>query len=760
MKREIDNKNEKEVEINLNKYNEFNQDIKSINKQNIEERLKPKTEIQPKTAREKNILKEHINNDSNYSIELIEEEEEEINSDEYISSTNLDVETNTYIEYSEINANENKSKTKNLKKFVKAINLNNKNYLNQYGKRDNSNSNHKNQSKKKDYYEYNNNNKKSKFKQKIKINDNNEKFKNKDKREIIYKKLNVKDIQDKNEKEKINQNMKNIDKDNIKNYSLLEYHFLPLNNIYDVDLNINKINNNTKIIKKKTKDNKNINKRVDTDADVGNIKKIFKHIRSPTLVDNNINKNKYMIEFLLKQKYQNNDKHKNKKNIMFSPINNKIGINSMRTINNLSNNSRVMTLNNKNNYKYNKYIVNKNIINNNINYINHITFSPSRKIIEKPLNKKINYNSINIENNQKNSINSKINQFSDRLLTYDFQEHKLLARNRTFKNKRQINNKNKFYNLLLNKKKINLSQAKELLISSNKSPRLKMKMKIDNHSKLNLHNFQNKNKSYYSLLNSNTVIKSASNQKYNEQYNTINQSTNRQNNKNGHKNNKYNPPNIPNKINNSIKLNNNIKINPFNEQINKQNKFMKKNNLSQSKSIYKFNKIENQSKVNEINITSIGSLKDSLNNNIKIKNENIVNKKKNKIRAKTLIEEDYLRNLIINSINHDNNINKIFINNNSNKNKKDNNSNNKFISLNLLKNTTNYTASSNNMIIKNPTERHNINFNININMNNNNYKKLVYHYHGLHGHNKSSINYSHSNFNSNVDKIEKKKIKI
>ena len=232
MKREIDNKNEKEVEINLNKYNEFNQDIKSINKQNIEERLKPKTEIQPKTAREKNILKEHINNDSNYSIELIEEEEEEeINSDEYISSTNLDVETNTYIEYSEINANENKSKTKNLKKFVKAINLNNKNYLNQYGKRDNSNSNHKNQSKKKDYYEYSNN-KKSKFKQKIKINDNNEKFKNKEKREIIYKKLNVKDIQDKNEKEKINQNMKNIDKDNIKNYSLLEYHFLPLNNIY------------------------------------------------------------------------------------------------------------------------------------------------------------------------------------------------------------------------------------------------------------------------------------------------------------------------------------------------------------------------------------------------------------------------------------------------------------------------------------------------------------------------------------------------
>ena len=31
----------------------------------------------------------------------------------------------------------------------------------------------------------------------------------------------------------------------------------------------------------------------------------IKHIRSPTMVDNNVNKNKYINEFLQKQKYKN-----------------------------------------------------------------------------------------------------------------------------------------------------------------------------------------------------------------------------------------------------------------------------------------------------------------------------------------------------------------------------------------------------------------------------------------------------------------------
>ena len=76
-----------------------------------------------------------------------------------------------------------------------------------------------------------------------------------------------------------------------------------------------------------------------------------------------------------------------------------------------------------------------------------------------------------------------------------------------------MDDKNKFFNLLSNKKKINLNQAKELLISSNKSPRLKVKMKIDRNNKLNLQNVQNINKSNYHLMNSN-IINSSSNRRY------------------------------------------------------------------------------------------------------------------------------------------------------------------------------------------------------------------------------------------------------
>ena len=64
-----------------------------------------------------------------------ENEEEEFNSDEYISSTMLDVDTNTYIDFfdkksniSLVNDNEkksgNKSPSKNYKNYVRAININ------------------------------------------------------------------------------------------------------------------------------------------------------------------------------------------------------------------------------------------------------------------------------------------------------------------------------------------------------------------------------------------------------------------------------------------------------------------------------------------------------------------------------------------------------------------------------------------------------------------------------------------------------------
>jgi len=74
-----------------------------------------------------------MNNDNNYSLSS-ENEEEEFNSDEYISSTMLDVETNTYIEPIEKNSNNyilnindkdiNKSQTKtneakNVKSYFK-----------------------------------------------------------------------------------------------------------------------------------------------------------------------------------------------------------------------------------------------------------------------------------------------------------------------------------------------------------------------------------------------------------------------------------------------------------------------------------------------------------------------------------------------------------------------------------------------------------------------------------------------------------------
>ena len=105
---------------------------------NVKNEIKnSKTEMQSKTEREFISLNEEIDNkknESDYSIDLVEIEEDELNSDEYISSSNLDVETNTYIDYNITNNNNDKkvinnSSTKNFKKFVKAININNIDYI-------------------------------------------------------------------------------------------------------------------------------------------------------------------------------------------------------------------------------------------------------------------------------------------------------------------------------------------------------------------------------------------------------------------------------------------------------------------------------------------------------------------------------------------------------------------------------------------------------------------------------------------------------
>ena len=768
---------------------------------------KSKTEIQSNTTREYMTMNNELNNDSKFSIDLVEEEEDELNSDEYISSTMLDVETNTYIEYSNNDEKKviNKSNTKNLRNFVKAININNNDYLNQNRKSGKSNSSNKSKNKKNGFCSYSpiysNNKKKKKFKKRININDANEKtntnkINNKNKKEIIYKKLDVKDIQNKNNKNKEEQN-------NNKNYSLFEYNSPTINYIYERENEIKKDNNSNNnymnIVKKKNSGNKNENKNVK----LGVNKIGIKHIRYPTLNDNNINKNKYINEFLIKQKYKNANNSKFNKNKLFSPINKKIGINSLKTINTINNSEAHSSIinrlvNNINHIRINSYIANsslshntrtinsnlskkknKLIINENINLnknnkiinrINHIIFSPGRKTIEKSLNKNINSsyankmttsNSISIEKNNKNNNN----KLSDRLLTYDFQDNRLLTRNRTFKTKKILNNKTKYLNLLLNKKKINLNQAKELLIASNKSPKFKIKMNLGKKSIQNLQSLQNQNKSNHHLLTNNTS--STSYRKSQGQNKVINSNIN--NNKTGPKNTskKYISLKIKKdkQSNNSEKYsiisqksNNNIKINPFNYQnynINKINKITKRKILSLSKGKSKCQKEAIQNPINDINLTSINVTKNNINSNI-IRNEKIGLKKKNKERAKTLIEDDYIRDIIIKSINQDSHMNKVLLNNN---NKKDNKNLNNYISLNNYKFNTdsNYLPSDNDIFIKRPSEGHNINLNININMNNNNYKKLVYHYHG---HNKSAFNFNYANTNNNtignINKKEKK----
>ena len=194
-------------------------------------------------------------------------------------------------------------------------------------------------------------------------------------------------------------------------------------------------------------------------------------------------------------------------------------------------------------------------------------------------------------------------------------------------------------------------------------------------------------------------------------------------------------------LSNLVKLpNKNLhETNPFNQD-SKNASNMNSKNLSLSKSNKRYINTGNsevKDKSLNINLTSINLIKNAIKNK-KIKLE-IGRKKKNKYRAKTLMEQDYLRDVLIN--NKDMNL-KDYYNNKSAYNMSINSNNYNSLN-NRQERSTNYSPSIKE-IMKNPTQKHDINFNININMNNNNYKKLIYHYHG---HNNSSINNSYVNKN-------------
>ena len=153
---------------------------------------KAKTSMHPKTERENSLIN-NLNKDENYSIEIgNEEEEEEFNSDEYISSTMLDVETNTYIDQTEKKSNDSISNT-NISKIKRnsPVKLSENHNIKKNYKENNENYSHKNKK------NNNTNNKKIKINYNSsspKLNKSNDKGK-----EIKYIKLNVQNNETKTE---------------------------------------------------------------------------------------------------------------------------------------------------------------------------------------------------------------------------------------------------------------------------------------------------------------------------------------------------------------------------------------------------------------------------------------------------------------------------------------------------------------------------------------------------------------------------------
>ena len=744
-----------------------------------------------------------MNNDNNYSLSS-ENEEEQFNSDEYISSTMLDVETNTYIEPIEKNSNNyilnindkdiNKSQTKtneekNVKSYFKKYINNDIDYINTNGNgRINSNDKEKKNKIKND----NNNYSSSK-----KIN------KNDKSKDILFKKLKIKNIinsndrdEEKSQKLKLKKKLKNVEKEN-KNYSMMGCKS-PLNIIYSKDnsLKLDNINSNFLSLIKSHNSSKQGYKKIKTD--INNIKinineknKSIKHNRTPTMINN---KNINIKDLIIKQQYKKICDNKIKRKILFSPTcNKKLCINSMKIINSLNtlNNKETLSsslnnninnesqnqliyLTNNNNYlvKSNNTIninnnsninktINFNILsNNNKNNINHALFSPLKNKLDINLNRNtspvynhnpFNSNSISIENNH-NISNNKFdsNRISNKLLAYSFQDQKLLSRNKTFKNKR-LHNNNKFFNLLLNKKKMNIINSKNMneqkKSSKSKSPKIILNLndlkkmtdniiKRNNQIKIGARKMKNNNGSIN--VSKNSYLNSYSNRKQNEQ-NFINKNNIYKRDKKFHSKQfiyikKENLSNIV-----KLPIKNVHEANPFNQD-SKNTSNMNSKNLSLSKSNKRYINTGNsevKDKSLNINLTSINLIKNAIKN--KKINLEIGRKKKNKYRAKTLMEQDYLRDVLIN--NKDMNL-KDYCNNKSAYNMSLNSNNYNNLN-NRQERSTNYSPSIKE-IMKNPTQKHDINFNININMNNNNYKKLIYHYHG---HNNSSINNSYVNKN-------------
>ena len=471
---------------------------------------KLKTNMQSKTERE-TIIFNNINNKENYSIELDnddKEEEEEFNSDENISSTMLDVDTNTYINDTEIkssslvsNINDNKTnknsplkmkEKNNIKKMVKST-------YNENIVKNNNNGNSNSSDKK-----YKNNNYFSSI-------DN---VKNKD---IFYKKLKIKTIQNNietlEEKGIKQKTQKDLRAESIcsqkekgtdtKNYSMMA-HKATLNssincndNTLKLDITNNNINNKyINLIKNKINCSKNGFKKIRLDINelnntINEKNKTCKHKKSPTMINSNsINKNYNNIkDIIIMQKYNKMNGRKNYKKLIISPKIQKNGIKNMKILN--STNANANTLNNidspsislPNNNKLNRIFYfntnnNTNKINNNntisihnninnisnvnnfknINHINNIIFSPLKKRLDKNANRNttssyrynpFDSNSMSIEiNNFSNCKKNSKNKISDKLFTYSCQDQTLLSRNKTFKNKRYLN---KFLNLLINK---------------------------------------------------------------------------------------------------------------------------------------------------------------------------------------------------------------------------------------------------------------------------------------------------------------------
>ena len=846
------------INPNINQKSSILNNIKNNNSFKILKIKKAITNMQPKTERD-NLILNNLNNEDNYSIEIEDEneEEDEFNSDEYISSTMLDVETNTYIDLNEKKSNDSVSdiinninnKVKNKSPPVKTIEIQK---VKKFIKSDNINTNLNNDDfiyKNKNSGNTNSKNKKNKNENNIsispKINQNIDKSK-----DILYKKLNIKNNQNlqniHNKIEKIEEKVKTkknlkienknpeIEKEN-KNYSMIGYKS-PLNILYSKEypLKLDSINNNNYInlIKKSNDLKKNTFRKIKLDLNSININtkekiKAGKHKRAPTMITGHpINKNNNFNDIILKNKFIKKNDNKNKRNNIISPNGKKIGINSMKILNsvntinhmetpssslanNINKHNRIIYYNTNNNLIKNNNTItinNNNVIStinlnnfknlSNISHINQIIFSPLKRRIDKTINRNTTptysynpnpfiSNSINIDNNNNiSNINNSNNKISDKLLTCNFQDQKYLSRNRTFKNKRHFNNKNKFFNLLINKKKINLIYGKDLNNKNNsksKSPKIKQKINnlkkiTDNLIKKSNKNIQLKNVGIQKLktkignnhLLKNTYLNSYTNRKQADQINNKHNLYKRDK--------KYYPKqfiyikkeNISNIVKQPPKKN--FEINPFNREnknINSNNK-----NLSLSKSNKRYlnnGHSENKDKEINVNLTSLNLIKNNPSINIikntpstniiknSIKNKKIKleirSKKKNKIRAKTLMEEDYLKDILINnketkeSENDKENFFKDYkYYKNNNKSASNNisiNQNNFNTGTNKYERKKHYSPPNNkDIIFKSPSEKHDINFNININMNNNDYKKLIYYYHG---HNNSSINYSYAN---------------